>query len=139
MHESIAETFIAGLKKIFEQASQGLGASPLELTTEHGPVVDDKQFENIMRYIAIGKETATLITGGQRKGSHGCFIEPTIFINPAKDSAILHEEIFGPVLTVKTFKTEDEVVAMANDTTYGLSGERLPSEHALSNHDSRAR
>ncbi|KAK3115289.1 hypothetical protein LTR53_005512 [Teratosphaeriaceae sp. CCFEE 6253] len=121
VHEDIAGVFITGLKEIFEKASHGLGASPLELTTEHGPVVDKTQFENVMRYIAIGKETATLVTGGHQKGSRGCFIEPTIFSNPSRDSAILHEEIFGPVLTVKTFKTEDEVIAMANDTTYGLS------------------
>ncbi|EMC95144.1 hypothetical protein BAUCODRAFT_527683 [Baudoinia panamericana UAMH 10762] len=121
VHEDIADTFVAGLKAIFEKASEDLGASPLELTTEHGPVVDHQQFATVMRYISIGKETATLITGGQRKGSHGCFVEPTIFSNPLENSPVLREEIFGPVLVVKTFKTEDEVVAMANDTTYGLS------------------
>jgi len=122
VHESIADKFLEGLKDIFDKASQGLGASPLEVTTSMGPVVDQKQFDRIMTYIEGGKSSASLVTGGARKGDKGCFIEPTIFKDPAADSAILREEIFGPVLCVKTFKTEEEVVALANDTTYGLSG-----------------
>jgi aldehyde dehydrogenase (NAD+) len=110
------------LKKIFEQASEGLGRSPLELSTEHGPVVDKQQYEKVMAYIDIGKATAQLVTGGRRKGSRGCFIGPTIFLDPKDDSPILKEEIFGPVLCVKTFKTEDEVVELANGTEYGLAG-----------------
>ncbi len=74
-----------------------------------------------MSYIDVGKRTAQLITGGSRKGSRGCFIEPTIFLNPAGDSAIWNEEIFGPVLCIKTFRSEDEVVLRANDTLYGLA------------------
>ena len=61
-----------------------------------------------------------LVIGGARKGDKGCFIEPTIFLNPALDSPIYKVEIFGPVLVVKTFKTEEEVIEMANNTTYGL-------------------
>lgn len=94
----------------------------MELSTEHGPIVDQQQFDKIMGYIDSGKKSAQLVTGGSRKGDKGCFIEPTLFLNPPADSAILQEEIFGPVLCVKTFKSEDEVVALANDTIYGLAG-----------------
>ncbi|KAK3654450.1 hypothetical protein LTR56_004080 [Elasticomyces elasticus] len=121
VHADIADKFIAGLKDIFEKASQALGANPMEMTTSLGPVVDKKQFDRIMGMIEDGKKTAKVVTGGSRKGDKGCWIEPTIFSDPANDSAILREEIFGPVLVVKTFKTEEEVVDLANDTTYGLS------------------
>ncbi|TKA55852.1 hypothetical protein B0A55_12665, partial [Friedmanniomyces simplex] len=125
--------FNEGLKGIFEKASQGLGASPLELSTSLGPAVDQKQFERIMGLIEDGKKPASLVTGGSRKGDEGCFIEPTIFSEPANDSAIPREEIFGSVLCVKTFKTDGEVVALANDTIYGLSEPpyTLPSSPVL--------
>lgn len=99
-----------------------MGGSPLEMTTNHGPVVDKLQFDRIMSYIEKGKASAQLLVGGKRKGTVGCFIEPTIFVNPEADSPVWCEEIFGPVLTVKTFKSEDEAVALANNTAYGLAG-----------------
>lgn len=91
------------------------------MSTAHGPVVDKAQFDRIMSYVEIGKQSATLVTGGSRKGSKGCFIEPTLFVNPEKGSRIWKEEIFGPVLTIKIFKTEEESIELANDTTYGLA------------------
>ncbi|GAM89099.1 hypothetical protein ANO11243_071340 [Dothideomycetidae sp. 11243] len=121
VQESIAERFCGEIKSIFEAASKKLGSSPSELSTEHGPVADQMQFDRIMSYVAKGKSTATLVTGGQRKGNKGCFIEPTLFLNPDKDSPIWKEEIFGPVLTVKTFKTEAEAIELANDSIYGLA------------------
>ncbi|KAK7409173.1 hypothetical protein QQX98_008666 [Neonectria punicea] len=121
VEESIAERFLAAIKLVFEATTRDLGGSPLEMTTNHGPVVDKLQFERIMSYIEKGKESATLLTGGKRKGTAGCFIEPTIFVNPAANSPVWCEEIFGPVLTVKTFKSEEEAVALANNTSYGLA------------------
>jgi aldehyde dehydrogenase (NAD+) len=87
-----------------------------------GPVVDKLQFNKIMSYIEIGKKTATLITGGGQKGEEGFFIKPTIFWNPDPDSPIVKEEIFGPVLAIQTFETEEEAISMANATEYGLAG-----------------
>ncbi|EEY23066.1 aldehyde dehydrogenase [Verticillium alfalfae VaMs.102] len=121
IQESIAPKFIQAIKEVFEQARDGMGSSPLELSTQHGPIVDKSQFDRIMGYIEKGKQSAELITGGNRKGSKGCFIEPTLFVNPTSDSPIWKEEIFGPVLTVKTFKTEEEAIELANDTVYGLA------------------
>lgn len=122
VQEDIASAFIDGLKTQFETASKAMGANPNEKTTHLGPLADKQQLDRVTSFIEKGKKTAKLITGGARKGDKGCFIEPTIFLNPALDSPIYKEEIFGPVLVVKTFKTEEEVIEMANDTTYGLVG-----------------
>ncbi|KAI7978318.1 hypothetical protein EIK77_001261 [Talaromyces pinophilus] len=124
VHESISTKLIAVLKESFEAISQGLGSSPLDPKTFIGPVADSAQFETIMRYIEEGKKSAKLITGGNQKGDKGYFIEPTIFVDPSPDSKVLREEIFGPVLVIQTFKTEEEVIELANDTEYGLSGEQ---------------
>ncbi|KAH6642756.1 aldehyde dehydrogenase [Boeremia exigua] len=121
VHASIASDFVAQLKSIFEAASAKLGGNPLELETDHGPVADREQYNRIMAYIEQGKKDAELITGGGRSGQKGCFIQPTLFLNPAKNSSIWREEIFGPVLCVMTFETEDEAVQLANDTDYGLA------------------
>ena len=75
----------------------------------------------MLAYIEEGLKTAQLVTGGKRKGTKGFFIEPTIFLNPAANSKIYRQEIFGPVIVVKTFKTEDEVIELA-DTEYGMPG-----------------
>lgn len=99
-----------------------MGSDPSEMSTQHGPVADKLQFDRIMSYIEKGKQSAQLLTGGGRVGSKGCFIEPTLFLNPTNDSPIWREEIFGPVLTVRTFKTEEDAIRLANDTSYGLAG-----------------
>ncbi|EOD45919.1 putative aldehyde dehydrogenase protein [Neofusicoccum parvum UCRNP2] len=121
VQDTIADKFIAAVKSVFESASKSLGSDPQDPSTELGPVVDKGHFDRIMSYVEIGKQSATLLTGGCRKGAKGQFIEPTIFVNPRSDSRVLREEIFGPVLTIQTFKTEEEAVALANDSVYGLA------------------
>ncbi|KAG6357230.1 hypothetical protein INS49_015108 [Diaporthe citri] len=121
VEESIATKFLAAAKATFDGIGAQMGSSPLELSTSHGPVVDKLQFDRIMSYIDKGKASAQLLTGGKRIGSKGCFIEPTLFVNPDPQSPIWKEEVFGPVLTVRTFKTEEEAIAMANDSMYGLA------------------
>jgi aldehyde dehydrogenase (NAD+) len=66
-----------------------------------------------MSYLDSGKKDTELITGGDREGQKGCFIQPTIFLNPSKEAKIYKEEVFGPVLTIVTFEMEDEVVTLA--------------------------
>lgn len=122
VQKSIVSEFCAALTKVFKAAEADLGRSPLDPSTMLGPIVDQRQFERVMSYIAIGKKTATLVTGGEQKGDKGFFVKPTIFINPDPQSAIVKEEIFGPVLTIQTFDTEDEAIRMANATQYGLAG-----------------
>lgn len=90
----------------------------------HGPVVNNLQFDRVMSYIRHGKEIEKLecIMGGERWGEKGYFIKPTVFINVDDSSQLAREEIFGPVLVVlKPWKTLDEVIERANDTNYGLA------------------
>lgn len=120
VHESIADKYIAAVKTGFEGASAVVGDA-LNPDTMIGPVADKKQYDRVMSFIDSGKKEAELLTGGTRKGDRGNFIEPTIFINPSLDARIIKEEIFGPVVTIQTFKTEEEVIEMANNTSFGLS------------------
>lgn len=120
VHEDIAAKFIEQLKVKFEQFSHTMG-SPLESNTFLGPLADGKQFERVMSFLEIGKKEAELVTGGVRKGDSGFYVEPTIFLNPKDDARIYREEIFGPVITLRTFKTEEEAIELANDTSFGLS------------------
>jgi aldehyde dehydrogenase (NAD+) len=87
-----------------------------------GPLADASQLQRVLGFIETGKSEAKLLVGGERKGDKGAFVEPTIFLNPAKDATIYKDEIFGPVLTVLTFETEEEAIKLANDTSFGLSG-----------------
>jgi len=96
---------------------------PSDAKTMLGPLADTKQLERVLSYIEAGKSEAKLLVGGERKGDKGAFVTPTIFLNPGKDSTIYREEIFGPVLSVMTFETEEEAIKLANDTSYG---ERWP-------------
>lgn len=78
--------------------------------------------KKVLSYIESGKkEGAQLVTGGQRKGSEGFFVEPTIFANVKDEMKIAQEEIFGPVLSIIKFKDMDEVIKRANKTIYGLA------------------
>ena len=95
---------------------------PMCANTMLGPLADRKQFDRVVEFLKQGKKDAKLITGGDRKGGKGNFIEPTIFLDPPTNSKIYTDEIFGPVIVLKTFKTEDEAVELANKTNYGLAG-----------------
>ncbi|KAJ6587442.1 aldehyde dehydrogenase [Mycena vulgaris] len=109
----------------FTAVVKGLGSAtgdPFSHTTQHGPQVSQIQFDRIMGYISSGKESgATVHIGGDRHGTEGYFIQPTIFTDCTPDMKIVKEEIFGPVAAVLKFKTEEEVIEAANATTYGLS------------------
>jgi aldehyde dehydrogenase (NAD+) len=122
VQESIAPEFIKSLVAEFEKASESLGADPLLKTTALGPLADKMQMDRVLYFIEEGKKSATLLTGGKRKGDKGCFVEPTLFTDPAPDNVAYKDEIFGPVLFVRTFKTEKEALALANDSTFGLIG-----------------
>lgn len=91
-------------------------------STLFGPLADKDQMDRVLAFIENGKSEANLLCGGNRIGDKGCFVEPTIFLNPSRGSKVYTEEIFGPVLVVKTFQTESEVISLANDTQFGLSG-----------------
>jgi betaine-aldehyde dehydrogenase len=95
----------------------------LDGESEMGPLVSRDQLERVERYVKIGRdEGATLATGGRRLEGKGFYYEPTIFVDVDNKMTIAQEEIFGPVLVVIPFDTEDEAVEIANDTIYGLAG-----------------
>jgi len=95
---------------------------PFDPATEQGPQVNKEQFDKVMGYIEIGKkEGAKCVTGGDRWGDKGYFIEPTLFTNVTDKMKIAEEEIFGPVMSILRFKDIDEIVQRANKTNYGLA------------------
>jgi len=120
VHDSIADDFV---KTVTAEAPKYQPGNPLDAGTELGALVDDMQLRTVMGYIDAGQsEGARLAAGGRqsRQDSGGYFVEPTVFDGVTNTMKIAREEIFGPVLSVIRFKTEDEAVAMANDSAYGL-------------------
>jgi len=109
--------------KAFTEKSKSLKlGDPFAADTYQGPQVSQQQFDRIMGYIESGKQQgATLHLGGNRHGNEGYFIEPTIFTDIKPDMKIVKEEIFGPVGVIAKFETTDDIIAMANDTVYGLA------------------
>jgi len=107
------------------RAGQRLGrvlVAIFDPTTEQGPQVDKAQFDKILQYVEYGKKDgAKCVTGGQRHGSKGYFVEPTLFANVTDDMRIAREEIFGPVMSALKFKNVDEIIKRSNDTTFGLA------------------
>jgi betaine-aldehyde dehydrogenase len=95
----------------------------LDEQSEMGPLVSRQQLDTVERYVRIGvEEGATLATGGRRLEGPGIFYEPTIFTGVDNGMRIAQEEIFGPVLVVIPFDSEQEAIDIANDTIYGLAG-----------------
>jgi len=97
---------------------------PRDPATTVGPMVSQTQWERVQCYIRIGvEEGARLLTGGEGRpdGLNGYFVRPTVFTGVTNDMRIAREEIFGPVLSILSYRDEDDAVAIANDTTYGLS------------------
>ncbi|MEW9310127.1 MULTISPECIES: betaine-aldehyde dehydrogenase [Labrys] len=123
VHKSVKDAFLAKLKARVEKMVIG---DPLDPNTHVGALVSQEHLEKVMSYVEKGKaEGAKLLTGGHRVTTgalaKGAFVAPTIFDGCQDDMAIVREEIFGPVMTVLSFDDEDEVVARANDTEYGLA------------------
>ena len=111
------------VQKSIERANSRKLGNPLDSECDHGPQVDQEQFDKILSMIEVGKkEGAKLECGGRRVGDKGYFIEPTVFSNVKDDMRIAQEEIFGPVMQILQFKTLDEVIERANDSEYGLAG-----------------
>jgi len=104
--------------------SIAVGASAAE-GAHMGPVISERQFERVQSLIETGiREGARLIAGGSGRPAgfkRGFFVQPTVFADVSNDMTIAREEIFGPVLSIIPFKDEDEAVAIANDTNYGLT------------------
>lgn len=95
---------------------------PFEESTYQGPQVSQTQQERILGYIEAGKKDgATLLVGGDRHGTEGYFVQPTVFADAKADSKVMSEEIFGPVACVSRFEDEEDIIHQANDSMYGLA------------------
>ena len=124
VHEEIYDRFLAAAVDAFEKVKVGL---PWEKDTMMGAQINETQVRKILDYVEVGKrEGARVATGGYRitEGGlgKGCFVKPTILADVDNRMRVAQEEIFGPVACVIKFKTEADVVRMANDSEYGLGG-----------------
>ena len=124
VHEDIYDKFVPELVKRFNSVTVG---NPLDPNTQMGSQIDKRQMNKILSYVKIGTdEGATLLCGGEQFTENGlengCFIRPTLLGNVTNDMRVAKEEIFGPVACIIKFKSEDEVIEMANDSEYGLGG-----------------
>ncbi|KNA04660.1 hypothetical protein SOVF_197610 [Spinacia oleracea] len=119
VHESVYDEFV---EKATKRAKRRTVGDPFKSGIEQGPQIDREQFEKILRYIKSGTESnAKLECGGERFGSRGLFVQPTVFSNVQDDMLIAQDEIFGPVQTILKFKDLDDVIRRANKTRYGLA------------------
>ena len=124
VEESLHDQFVASLVERVKNIRLGSG---MDDETEMGPLISAEHREKVETFVKIGlKEGAKLLTGGKRPEqeelSRGFFFEPTVFDECSPDMRIVQEETFGPILTVETFRTEEEAIRLANDSVYGLAG-----------------
>ncbi len=120
VQRSIKDRFLGS---VLERAREIRPGDPLDPTSKMGALVDERHTQSVLSYIEEGRHSATLALGGSQvwvNGS-GCFVEPTVFDEVPPDARIAQEEIFGPVLSVISFETEEEAIQIANSTVYGLA------------------
>jgi len=122
-HDELAAAIAAEMQQVV------IGHSD-DPTTQLGPLAMKRQLERVEMYIAEGKKTADLVTGGSRPShlNQGFFIEPTLFANVDNTSRIAQEEIFGPVLSLIPCDDEEDAIRIANESNYGLNGSVLTQD-----------
>ncbi|TMV14889.1 betaine-aldehyde dehydrogenase [Arenibacterium halophilum] len=119
VQKGIKEAFLTRLTERLKGARMG---DPMDPDTSFGPMVSQRQMDIVLGYIAKGQdEGARLVTGGNQVGQEGFWVEPTVFADVTDDMVIAQEEIFGPVMAVLDFDTEEEVMTRANATEFGLA------------------
>ena len=119
VQKGIKEAFV---KRLHERLQTVVMGDPLDEATNFGPMVSERQMQIVQCFIEKGKaEGARLVCGGERVGTDGFFLEPTVFADVTDSMTIATDEIFGPVMSVLDFETEDEAIARANATEFGLS------------------
>ena len=123
LHASIHDEFVERLVERVKKARMG---DPNSMETDIGPVATEQQLAKVLDYIEIAKrDGARCVLGGVRATRPECgdgwFVEPTIFTGVTNDMRIAREEVFGPILSILKFETDDEAVAIANDTPFGLA------------------
>ncbi len=120
IQRGIYDEFLKRLKEKFESVKVG---DPLDPNTQMGAQINEKQLKQILGYVDIAREEgATILTGGKRAHETGAFLCPTAITDVKPNMRIEKEEVFGPVVAIIVFDTEDEVIQWANDSEYGLGG-----------------
>jgi aldehyde dehydrogenase (NAD+) len=120
VQSSVFDHVVEGIAAVGDKLRLG---GPTDDGAQLGPLISQKQLNRVMSYVDEGKgQGVEVVTGGDRLDRKGYFVRPTVLTNVSTDARLYREEIFGPVVTVLPFDDEDEAVALANDTTYGLSG-----------------
>ena len=123
VHRSILDEFVS---HALEQLNSVHFGDPFDPATTSAPMISKLQLEKVLSYIRIGREEgASLLSGGDQPAgdlANGNWVNPALFVDVRNDMRIAQEEIFGPVLSVIPFDTEEEAVAIANDSEYGLAG-----------------
>ena len=129
VHESIADEFAAAFKAKAATLKQG---DPRDPDTDIGPQVHETHFERIKGFVDRAKaEGANVVMGGEPNAElGGLYFRPTLVNQPATGSEIVTQEVFGPVLTMQTFSTDDELVALANGTEFGLAAVVVSGDRA---------
>ena len=121
LHESIAEEFLEKFTALAKSIRLG---NPLDPNTEMGPLTSQMHRDRVLSYVDVARqEGGEVLSGGKAPGgdlSAGCYVEPTIVRAKSTHDRIAQEEVFGPFVTVLTFKTDEEALAIANSTEYGL-------------------
>lgn len=119
VHERVYDEFI---EKAKARALKRIVGDPFKEGVEQGPQIDSEQFQKVLRYIKSGIESnAKLECGGEKIGSRGYYIQPTVFSNVQDDMLIAKDEIFGPVQSILKYRDLEEVIRRANSTRYGLA------------------
>lgn len=121
VEESVAEEITQHLVESAKKLRLGYGLSNPDL----GPLISEQQRDRVEKYINIGHKDGLCLVGGKRPQNpdldKGFFLEPTVFQIQNQDSVLIQEEIFGPVVSISTFKTKEEALSMANNSIYGLA------------------
>ena len=130
LHDDIADAFLDKMTAIAKNIRIG---DPQADETEMGPLATQGQMDHIEAQVALAlEEGGTLLSGGKRAAMDGLYYEPTIIDCPRQDMTLVDTELFGPVLAVQRFKTEDEVIARANNTQHGLAAGIFTKDSARS-------
>ena len=119
VHKKVQDAFVEKFGQAVRQLRVGNG---MESGTTQGPLIDKSALQKVERHIADAiSKGAKLVTGGKQPELGGTFFEPTVLANVTSDMLISHEETFGPVAPIIPFESDDEVVALANNSQYGLA------------------